>query len=160
MVKEVLVLLAIFGVAQCKPASPQPSLEEIDAMAIEIFNKYDKNGDNKWSFEEAAEWMKDNKGLQAYFESVFNVIDADADGKITFEEHLKGLRRSGSPKIDKDKGKAEKARFDSFATNGTGEWNLDEAKQFMMVGKFNNVDGNKDGIITLDELKRAFGITE
>merc|ERR1712198_148207 len=91
MLKALLVLLAIFGVAQCKPQTPPQSPEEIDAWATQIFNTYDKNGDNIWSFQEAAEWMKNNKRLQAHFERVFKKIDANGDGEITFDEHMTGL---------------------------------------------------------------------
>ena len=149
MVTAVLVLLAIFGVAQCKPQTPPKSPEEIDAWATQIFNTYDKNGDNKWSFEEAAEWMKKNKRLQDHFERVFKMIDTNGDGEITFDEHIKGL-----PNVDEE---TEKARFDRFDTKiPKGVWTLDEAKQFQMFLAFNQVDGNNDGIVTLDEHKRTF----
>ena len=157
MVKAVLVLLAIFGVAQCKPQTPPKSPEEIDAWATQIFNTYDKNGDNKWSFEEATECMKKDPGMQANFKEMFEMV-AGADGEpgITFDEHFNGRKKfkpQGSPEIDE---KTEKMLFDRFDTNGNGIWTLDEANQFQMFAKFNDVDGNKDGIITLDEHKKAF----
>jgi len=155
MVKALLVLLAIFGVAQCKPQTPPQSPEAIDAWATQIFNTYDKNGDNIWSFDEAAEWMKGNKRLQDHFERVFKMVDANGDGEITFDEHMTGLRASGLPNIPDEE--TEKARFDRFDTKiPKGVWTLDEAKQFQMFLAFSQVDGNNDGIVTLDEHKKTF----
>ncbi len=127
--------------AQSTPA-PAPAPDRAAKMQHH-FTAMDKNGDGAISRDEAAA----HKGLVKHFDE----IDANKDGKLTKEEMQgfhKTMRDKHAAKFD-EKFKAADKDNDGALTKAEAE----AGKMRHVVKHFDQLDANKDGKVTRDELR-------
>lgn len=140
---------------KCKQ-DPATCRKQAQARFDKRFKKLDTDGDGSLSKAEA------EKGAPRLAEH-FSDIDTDKDGKLTREEVQTAAREHGERcKQDPEKCRAEmKQRFDAkwkkADVDGDGTVSRAEADKAMprLAQHFDEIDANKDGKITQDELAAA-----
>ncbi|HUL96956.1 MAG TPA: EF-hand domain-containing protein [Usitatibacter sp.] len=137
-------LLAALGLAAAGAtyaAGPQGGGQDFMAR----LKKADTNGDGMISRDEAA------KSLPRISQH-FDEIDTNHDGQITNEELQAFHQKAGSKREERA---AE--RFKRLDTDGDGRLSRAEAQAGAprLAEHFDEIDANKDGFITPDELKAA-----
>lgn len=128
-----------FAVAQeCAPktdeaakAETAPKTEGVP-KAEELFQSLDKNSDGKLTADEVSSEQK------RFFERTIRVGDKDADGALTKEEFVAANREPENPS-------------QPLAPIGGGRDGMGDPKQ-----RFEMMDRNKDGKVTLDEIPEQF----
>ena len=140
--KILFVLIASIFSAGAVLAQSVPSPDRAAKMQRH-FAELDKNGDGTISRDEAAA----HKGLAKHFDA----IDANKDGKLTKDE-MQAYRATRhaeqAEKFDK-KFKAADKDNDGALTKAEAE----AAKLRHVVERFDQLDTNKDGKVTRDELR-------
>src|SRR5690348_14996056 len=135
-------LLCALGIAGAATlAAAASGAEGHDPMAR--FKAADTNGDGMISREEAKALPK--------FEKHFDEIDANHDGQITADE----LRAFHQKMRDARAAKGAE-RLKKLDTDGDGRISRGEAQASpRLAARFDEIDANKDGFLTPDELKAA-----
>jgi Ca2+-binding EF-hand superfamily protein len=124
-------------------AAAAPEGQDGGGMAARL-KKADTNGDGMISREEA----KALPHLAAHFDE----IDANHDGQITADELRAYHQKQGGERM-----KNSGAMFKKLDTNGDGKISRAEAQAGAprLAEHFDEIDANKDGFITMDEMKAA-----
>lgn len=177
--KKLHLGLMAFGILAIGQVSAQATIKQAPKMTPEQrFDKIDTNKDGAITLEE----IKRAKGEEAKdADARFKKMDANADGKVTKTEFLKKKEEAGLRKVEngpKNEGikikkeepgvrkvenetkkeevgirKVEKEEAD----NDDDDKKENEKPKMTPDQKFTKMDTNKDGFITLDEIKRGKG---
>jgi len=136
------LLLCALGLAgSATLAAAAPGAEGHDPMAR--FKAADTNGDGMLSRDEAKALPKIAKR--------FDEIDANHDGQLTADE-----LRAFHQKMHEGRKNKGAAFFKKLDADGDGRLSRAEAQAAPgLAGHFDEIDANKDGFITPDELKAA-----
>ncbi|MEQ1814322.1 MAG: EF-hand domain-containing protein [Candidatus Nitrotoga sp.] len=127
--------------AQADPAEPGDRHQgrARGHMADSMFKRMDANADNEISKSE----------FEAFHATRFKELDSNADGKLTKEEvealHGK-MKEHARSNFDE--------RFNKADVNKDGSLSAEEAKKTPILAKyFVEIDTNKNGLITLEEVR-------
>ncbi|GLU10681.1 hypothetical protein SLE2022_274670 [Rubroshorea leprosula] len=140
------------------------SVEQI----TKIFNKYDKNGDGKISFEE----LKEILGALEFSSSseevkrVMSELDTDGDGSVDLDEFIAfHTQSSGSSSSSADNSKELKEAFDTYDLDKNGLISASELHEVLKkLGEkctlsdcqrmISQVDKDGDGNVNFEEFKK------
>jgi Ca2+-binding EF-hand superfamily protein len=141
--KYVAILTAVGLACAALTAVAAPEGQEGRGAMAQRLKQADTNGDGMISRDEA-------KALPRILEH-FDEIDANHDGQITADE-----LRAFHEKMRGEKGKHLGAMFKKLDTDGDGRISRAEAQAApRLAERFDAIDANKDGFITMDEMKAA-----
>ena len=111
--------------------------EHCDMHKKDLFTKADKNGDGSLDKDEARS-MQDKR---------FDEADTNHDGKLSPEE-MQNCKHAANPAHERGS-----MGFRGADKNGDGKLDRKEAAALPNVAKnFDAIDGNKDGLLTRDEV--------
>lgn len=116
----------------------------------QMFEKLDANEDGKIVKDE----IKNERMLKR-----FDKMDANSDGAITLDElksaFEKGKKATNNKSKKSDKISPEKL-FTKLDVNNDEKLEKDEIKDEKILKRFDKIDSNSDGAISLEELENAF----
>ncbi|MGZ5046604.1 MAG: EF-hand domain-containing protein [Usitatibacter sp.] len=140
--KHIALLTAALAACAALAAVAAPEGQRQGAMA-ERLKQADTNDDGMISKDEA-------KALPRILEH-FDEIDANHDGQITADE-----MRAFHAKMRGEKGRHHGGMLKKLDTDGDGRISRAEAQAApRLAAHFDEIDANKDGFITMDEMKAA-----
>ena len=152
MLKFSLIALASLagGTALAQaPAAPsqQNTRAEVQKVADSRFGEGDVNNDGFLSREELQNMTaKATQNVVAQMEQQFTAMDTDKNGQVSLAEFKAAATARVSPNSE--------ATLQRFDTNKDGKVSLAEFRT-PVLATFDQVDANKDGIVTQDEARKS-----
>jgi Ca2+-binding EF-hand superfamily protein len=141
--KYLAILTAAALASAALTALAAPEAQDGRGAMAQRLKQADTNGDGMISRDEA-------KALPRILEH-FDAIDANHDGQITADE-----LRAFHEKMRGEKGKHHGGMFKKLDTDGDGRISRAEAQAAPRLAEhFDAIDANKDGFITMEEMKAA-----
>ena len=152
MLKSPLFALALLAggaaLAQAPaPASQQNTRAEVQKMADTRFGEGDVNNDNFLSRDELQNMTaKATQQVVAQMEQQFTAMDKDKNGQVSLAEFKAAATAKVSPNAE--------AALQRFDANKDGKVSATEFRA-PVLATFDQVDTNKDGIVTQDEARKS-----
>lgn len=143
------ITATIFTITVQAVSEPVPRAEYLQVMDTE-FATLDANGDGNVTAAEVAQKMNADSAMQAYAQNrqIFQRLDIDGSGQLTPEEFA-GLVAAPPP--------ADTTNFMArLDLNQDGQVTLVEHRT-VMLQTFDNIDADKDGIVTPAEMQAVNG---
>ena len=152
MLKSPLFALALLAggpaLAQAPaPASQQNTRAEVQKMADTRFGAGDANNDGFLSRDELQSMTAQaTQQVVAQMEQQFTAMDKDKNGQVSLAEFKAAATARVSPNSE--------AALQRFDTNKDGKVSATEFRA-PVLATFDQVDANKDGIVTQDEARKS-----
>jgi Ca2+-binding EF-hand superfamily protein len=152
MLKSPLFALALLAggsaLAQAPaPASQQNTRAEVQKMADTRFGAGDVNNDGFLSRDELQSMTAQaTQQVVAQMEQQFTAMDSDKNGQVSLAEFKAAATARVSPNSE--------AALQRFDTNKDGKVSATEFRA-PVLATFDQVDANKDGIVTQDEARKS-----
>jgi Ca2+-binding EF-hand superfamily protein len=152
MLKSPLFALALLAggpaLAQAPaPASQQNTRAEVQKMADTRFGAGDANNDGFLSRDELQSMTAQaTQQVVAQMEQQFTAMDKDKNGQVSLDEFKAAATARVSPNSE--------AALQRFDTNKDGKVSATEFRA-PVLATFDQVDANKDGIVTQDEARKS-----
>ena len=129
------------------PASQQNTRAEVQKMADTRFGAGDVNNDGFLSRDELQSMTAQaTQQVVAQMEQQFTAMDSDKNGQVSLAEFKAAATARVSPNSE--------AALQRFDTNKDGKVSATEFRA-PVLATFDQVDANKDGIVTQDEARKS-----